>query len=182
VTVHNATEFRAIAPELFARLAAADIVIAHNAGFDMRKLQGTATHFGLALPSFEYLCTLMLARRVWPQLGDLVGFVQSAREDPAIVLEGELKHFREPPFTGWGAQRSTFFGFVMMALASFYGHSDWGVMKKGGLREILDSFGWAPVHAVELPATRANQSGVVPGIWQKVQEASGSTGFGTSPK
>ena len=42
--VYNAPEFPAIAPEIFARLAAADVVIAHNAQFDMRKLCGTAVN------------------------------------------------------------------------------------------------------------------------------------------
>ena len=67
--VYGKPEFPAIAPELFARLAAADIVIAHNAPFDMRKLRGTTKHFGLPCPEFDYLCTLALSRRVWPDLG-----------------------------------------------------------------------------------------------------------------
>lgn len=70
VTVRDVPEFPAIAPELFARLAVADIVIAHKADFDMRLLRGTARHFGLTPPEFDYLCTLQLARRVWPQLPD----------------------------------------------------------------------------------------------------------------
>ena len=61
-------EFPAIAPEIFARLAAADVVVAHNASFDMRKLRGTAEHFELPCPAFDYLCTCQLARRMWPQL------------------------------------------------------------------------------------------------------------------
>lgn len=66
--VYNAPEFPAIAPEIFARLAAADVVIAHNAQFDMRKLCGTAKHFSLPCPAFDYLCTYLLAARIWPRL------------------------------------------------------------------------------------------------------------------
>ena len=66
--VRNAPEFSAIAPEFLERLTRADIVIAHNAPFDMRKLRGTLLHFGLACPEFDFLCTLYASRRVWPDL------------------------------------------------------------------------------------------------------------------
>jgi len=66
--VRNEPEFPIIAQELLPRLASADIVIAHNARFDMGKLAGVLEHFGLACPKFDYLCTLQLARRVWPAL------------------------------------------------------------------------------------------------------------------
>lgn len=66
--VSTAPEFPAIAPEIFARLAAADVVVAHNAGFDLKKMRATATHFGLSCPAFDYLCTYRLAEKLWPQL------------------------------------------------------------------------------------------------------------------
>ena len=49
-------------------LSKADIVIAHNASFDMDVLKQTLTHFGLACPEFDYLCTCHLAKRIWPEL------------------------------------------------------------------------------------------------------------------
>jgi DNA polymerase-3 subunit epsilon len=66
--VRDAPEFPAIAPEFLARLTRADIVVAQNAAFDMRKLRGTLQHFGLASPEFDYVCTMKLSRRVWPDL------------------------------------------------------------------------------------------------------------------
>lgn len=66
--VQDAAEFPAIAPEFLDRLACADIVIAHNAAFDMGKLRGTLRHFGLVCPEFDYACTYQLSRRVWPDL------------------------------------------------------------------------------------------------------------------
>jgi DNA polymerase-3 subunit epsilon len=66
--VQDAPEFSAIASEFLERLTRADIVVAHNASFDMRKLRGTLQHFGLACPEFDYACTLKLSRRVWPDL------------------------------------------------------------------------------------------------------------------
>ncbi len=68
--VLEAPEFPAIAPELLERLTRSDLVIAHNAGFDIRHLRDTLDHFGLPCPEFDYLCTCNLARRVWPDLPD----------------------------------------------------------------------------------------------------------------
>jgi DNA polymerase-3 subunit epsilon len=66
--VQDAPEFPAIAPEFLARLTRADIVIAHNAPFDIGLLRATLKHFGLVCPEFDYLCTCRAARRVWPDL------------------------------------------------------------------------------------------------------------------
>jgi DNA polymerase-3 subunit epsilon len=66
--VLDAPEFPAIAPEFLARLARADLVIAHYATFDIGRLRATLNHFGLACPEFDYVCTCQLARRVWPEL------------------------------------------------------------------------------------------------------------------
>jgi DNA polymerase-3 subunit epsilon len=66
--VRSAPQFPTIAPEVVERLTRADIVIAHNAAFDMRKLRGTLSHFGLACPEFSYLCTYRVAERIWPEL------------------------------------------------------------------------------------------------------------------
>lgn len=64
----EAPEFPDIAQELLACLGHADLVVAHKADFDMDCLCQILEHFGLACPNFEYVCTLQLARRVWPQL------------------------------------------------------------------------------------------------------------------
>jgi DNA polymerase III subunit epsilon len=66
--VLDAPEFPAIAPEFLARLNRADLVIAHNAAFDIEHLRETLNYFGLPLPEFDYVCTCQLARRVWPEL------------------------------------------------------------------------------------------------------------------
>ena len=66
--VQDAPEFSAIAPELLQRLTRADIVIAHNAQFDLGALCATLDHFGLASPGFDYLCTYRVAERIWPDL------------------------------------------------------------------------------------------------------------------
>ena len=64
--VLNAPEFPGISPEILARLTRADLVIAHNAAFDIEHLRATLDHFGLPRPDFDYICTCQLARHVWP--------------------------------------------------------------------------------------------------------------------
>jgi DNA polymerase-3 subunit epsilon len=66
--VLDAPEFSVIAPEFLARLARADLVIAHKADFDIEHLRATLNHFGLTCLPFNYLCTCQLARRVWLDL------------------------------------------------------------------------------------------------------------------
>jgi DNA polymerase-3 subunit epsilon len=66
--VQDAPEFSAIAPAFLERLTRADIVIAHNASFDIGVLRATLDHFGLACPAFDYLCTYRVAARIWPDL------------------------------------------------------------------------------------------------------------------
>jgi len=66
--VQDAPEFSAIAPELLERLTRADVVIAHNAQFDIGALRATLDHFGLRCPEFDYLCTYRVAERLWPDL------------------------------------------------------------------------------------------------------------------
>jgi DNA polymerase III subunit epsilon len=67
-SVKDSPEFPAAAAEIIPRLVQADIVIAHNASFDMSVLEQTLQHFQLSCPSFHYLCTCRLARVVWPDL------------------------------------------------------------------------------------------------------------------
>lgn len=68
VDVRHAPAFSNIAGEFLARLASADIIVAHNARFDMDVLRQTLDHFQIPQPAFRYLCTCTLARRVWPEL------------------------------------------------------------------------------------------------------------------
>lgn len=45
---------------------ASGLVLAHNAGFDMGVLRASLSAYGLRPPAFSYLCTLQIARRVFP--------------------------------------------------------------------------------------------------------------------
>lgn len=57
--------------ELWLSLAphvAGTLMVAHNARFDAGVLVGTLRHYGLADPAADFLCTVALARRIWPDL------------------------------------------------------------------------------------------------------------------
>ncbi len=66
--IRSSPDFSIIASDFFNCLETAELVIAHNAQFDIRKLRSTSKHFGIQCPPFTYLCTYRLARRVWPTL------------------------------------------------------------------------------------------------------------------
>ncbi|WP_082652322.1 3'-5' exonuclease [Aureimonas sp. AU12] len=63
--VAGAPEF----PEVFERYRGVldgALVVAHNASFDMGVLRETLALYGLAQPAFASLCTVSVARRLWP--------------------------------------------------------------------------------------------------------------------
>ena len=46
------------------------LVVAHNAKFDMGVLRACLTHHGLQAPVFSYCDTVAIARRAWPNLAN----------------------------------------------------------------------------------------------------------------
>ena len=42
-----------------------DVLIAHNAPFDMGVLRSTAAHIGVALPNLNYACSLAISRKTY---------------------------------------------------------------------------------------------------------------------
>ena len=42
-----------------------DVLVAHNAGFDMAVIRGTCAAFGLDVPDFRSLCSLQVARKTY---------------------------------------------------------------------------------------------------------------------
>jgi len=43
-------------------------MLAHNAGFDRGVLEATAAYYELALPKLDWLCTVQISRKRWPEL------------------------------------------------------------------------------------------------------------------
>lgn len=44
------------------------MVIAHNASFDINVLCATLNHFGIQIPRFDYMCTVILSQKAYPDL------------------------------------------------------------------------------------------------------------------
>jgi len=66
--VEHEPEFPAIWDELLPHLEAVPLLLAHNAPFDIGVLRAALTHYGQPWPTLSYLCTVKIARAVWPQL------------------------------------------------------------------------------------------------------------------
>jgi DNA polymerase III subunit epsilon len=65
--VEDSPEFPEVMDEFAADFAGATM-IAHNAAFDMSVWRAALDRYGLVYPCFDYLCTVKMARRAWPDL------------------------------------------------------------------------------------------------------------------
>lgn len=63
-------QFDGVWQEIEAYLESVDLLIAHNAGFDRSVLHAVADHYGIALPRYNWQCTVNIARRTWPHLSN----------------------------------------------------------------------------------------------------------------
>ena len=61
-------QFPGVWPEMLPYFENARILLAHNVAFDRSVLYGTAQHYGINLPRFDWLCTVKIARTKWPHL------------------------------------------------------------------------------------------------------------------
>ena len=67
--VERAPEFPEVLAGLRERICGCDMVLAHNAGFDMSVVRASCDVYELSYPEFDYLCTVKVAQRVWADLG-----------------------------------------------------------------------------------------------------------------
>jgi DNA polymerase III subunit epsilon len=65
--VEDAPEFPEVMDEFAADFSGATM-LAHNAAFDMSVWRASLDLYDQPYPSFDYLCTVKMARRVWPDL------------------------------------------------------------------------------------------------------------------
>lgn len=66
--VENEPEFDELFKKIFREKLEGQLVVAHNASFDMSVLRKSLDHYGLEYPSFDYLCTVKIAKKTWPDL------------------------------------------------------------------------------------------------------------------
>ncbi len=65
--VADAPEFGDLAPRLMPLLTG-NLLVAHNAAFDLSVLRALCDTYGLPYPTCKYLCSCKTAARLWPQL------------------------------------------------------------------------------------------------------------------
>ncbi|MFC3038765.1 3'-5' exonuclease [Virgibacillus xinjiangensis] len=65
--VEDAPTFAEMWPELNHFLTG-QLVVAHNASFDMSVIRQTLDHYNLEYPEMDYLCTANISKKVWPEL------------------------------------------------------------------------------------------------------------------
>ena len=63
--VRSEPDFPSVMAEFLPDLASG-LILAHNAPFDMGVLRASLSAYGLPVPAFSYLCTLQIARQVFP--------------------------------------------------------------------------------------------------------------------
>ena len=67
----------------FSSLIEDNLVVAHNASFDMSVLRHSLHAVGLSVPRFSYLCSLRLSRQLWPELAShSLGFLSVTHSIP----------------------------------------------------------------------------------------------------
>ncbi len=62
--------FDGVWPEIAPYLEGVDLLIAHNAGFDRSVLYAAAERYDIALPRYNWQCTVNISRRTWPGLAN----------------------------------------------------------------------------------------------------------------
>ena len=71
------------------------LLIAHNASFDMGVIRQSCDAYGISWPTFEYHCTRLIARRIWPELENYklntvaaslgIGFTHHRADEDAVA-------------------------------------------------------------------------------------------------
>jgi hypothetical protein len=102
--------------------------------------------------------------------GDLRKAIPALKVNPKAKLKGWLDEFSSSP-ARWGGPRNQFGGFAMMFLATLYGQKDWSVLRQGGLDELVSSFAWGNVNAVELYGSSPSKKSIPREYWETVRKA-----------
>jgi len=66
--VENEPEFDVLYEQVFKKYIENQLVIAHNASFDFSVLRACLNEYGIPFPKCDYLCTVKVAQKMWPNL------------------------------------------------------------------------------------------------------------------
>lgn len=66
--VRNKPEFNQLYEGIFRDRLKDELVVAHNASFDMSVLRKSLEHYNIKFPQIDYLCTVKVAQKTWPNL------------------------------------------------------------------------------------------------------------------
>lgn len=92
ITADDVTHAKSWSAQLddLAAFAGADVLVAHNAGFDMTVLRRACEATGDRHPPYEYVCSLQVARKLYdldsyrlPSVAAAAGFIDFAHHDAA---------------------------------------------------------------------------------------------------
>ncbi len=112
--VENKPEFDQLYNNIFRKYLENQLVVAHNASFDMSVLRACLKEYNITFPKLDYLCTVKLSQKLWPDLqnhklntvSDYLGFkfkhhdaFDDARACANIVLEGCKKTGVDDPYS-----------------------------------------------------------------------------------
>lgn len=104
--------------------------------------------------------------------GDLNSFLLESKKSLSSKLVEHFDSFEKHEFINWGSNRYTFWGFVLLFLASLNGKKDeWESLKSGEYPEILDTFAWANCEPIEYYNSTAAGLGIPKEYWENVREA-----------
>ncbi|MBI9012706.1 MAG: 3'-5' exoribonuclease [Clostridiales bacterium] len=66
--VINEPTFDILYEQVFKKYLENQLVVAHNASFDMSVLRACLNEYDIPFPSLDYLCTVKIAQKLWPDL------------------------------------------------------------------------------------------------------------------
>ena len=96
-----------------------------------------------------------------PEISEYIGQVKNEQWNSSF----DMSKFQNLDFVNWSngtMNRYAFWGFVMYFLASLYGVKNWEVLKQRKHAELLNSFVWGNVCAIERRASQGVSEGASP--------------------
>ena len=105
--------------------------------------------------------------------GNISDFVNHCKTNLEEALFREEEEFNDLDYTGWMSNfGNNFWAFVLKFLANYYNIDNWKKLKNQEYPEILRSFIWGNVNAIERFEITAQKKGVLYNDWIKVKQAS----------